>query len=201
MKNKIIDYVSHPYKILYALNNRKIIYLTDKTFLKIRYRCTFNEELNLKEPKKFDEKLQWLKLYDRKEIYTTMVDKYEAKKYVAQIIGNEYIIPTIGVYNKFEEIDFERLPNQFVIKCTHDSGSVVVCRDKTKFDYFEAKKKINKSLKSNYYREGREWPYKNVKPRIIVEEYFEDSKTKDLIDYKIYAFRGKCEYVMTCIDR
>ena len=140
------------------------------------YKNVFNKELDLEEPKTFNEKLQWLKLYDRKNIYTTMVDKYEAKQYVSNIIGKEYIIPTYDVYEKFEDIDFKKLPNQFVLKTTHDSGGLVICRDKKTFNYKKAKSKLNKDLKKNYYLNGREWPYKNVHPRIIAEKYMQNKE-------------------------
>ena len=142
-----------------------------------QYKKVFRKRLNLKKVKTFNEKLQWLKLYDRKSIYTTMVDKYEAKKYVAERIGDDYIIPTIGVWDSFDEIDFDKLPNRFVLKCTHDSGGLVICKDKESLDIKKAKKKIEKCLNCNYYLRYREWPYKNVKPRIIAEQYMEDKKT------------------------
>ncbi len=168
-------------------------FINDEKFLKKKYYLRTGKELDLDSPRTFNEKLQWLKLYDRKDIYTTMVDKCEAKKYVANIIGEEYIIPTIGIYNKFDEIDFNKLPNQFVIKCTHDSGGLVICKDRTKLDIDEVKKKINKCLKKNYYYSGREWPYKNVKPRIIIEKYIEDKNSKTMRDYKFFCFNGKPE--------
>ena len=175
--------------------------MDDAKYLKKKYRLKMGKELDLDNPKTFNEKLQWLKLSDRKDIYTTMVDKYEAKKYVANIIGKEYIIPTFGVYNKFDEIDFAKLPKRFVIKCTHDSGGLVICRDKAKFDKKAAKKKINKSLKRNYYYSGREWPYKNVKPRIIIEKYMEEDGKDELIDYKVMCFGGKAKMIFTCTER
>lgn len=175
--------------------------LPDKTFLKLKYRMIFHKKLNLSEPKTYNEKLQWLKLYDRKPIYTTMVDKYAVKEYVAEKIGKEYIIKTIGVYDKFEEIDFEKLPNKFVMKCTHDSGGLVICRDKSKLDVEKAKKKIKKSLKRNYYLHGREWPYKDVKPRIIIEEYMEDKETQELRDYKFFCFDGEVKALFIATDR
>lgn len=169
----------------------------DDIYLKKRYKAFVGNELNLDNPQTFNEKLQWLKIHDRKPIYTTMVDKYEAKKYVAKLIGEEYIIPTLGVWDNFNDICFDTLPNQFVLKCTHDSGGLVICRDKSKLDIKNIREKINKSLKRNYYYSGREWPYKNVKPRIIAEEYMEDDKTKELQDYKFFCFDGhvKCLYV------
>lgn len=180
------------------INKMKIVldkfilrFLSDKNYLKIKYRLEMGKKLNLDNPQTFNEKLQWLKLYDRKEIYTTMVDKYEAKKYVADIIGEEYIIPTLGIYDKFDDIDFDSLPSQFVMKCTHDSGGIVICKDKNIFDKEQAKKKINKHLKRNFYKNFREWPYKNVKPRIIIEEFIGEN----LMDYRIYCFNGKARYI------
>lgn len=175
--------------------------LPDKTFIKLKYWTRFHKFPNLKNPKTFNEKMQWLKLYNRKPEYTTMVDKFEAKKYVAGIIGEEYIIPTLGVWDKFEDIDFDKLPDQFVLKCTHDSGGLCICKDKATFDIEKAKKKIKKSLKTNYYYEGREWPYKNVKPRIIAEKYMEDEKTKELRDYKFFCFDGEVKALYIASER
>jgi len=173
------------------LDRRNILrILSDKAYLKILFKLRLNKSLNLKNPKTFNEKLQWLKLYDRKPIYTTMVDKYQAKEYVANIIGDEYIIPTLGVWDRFDDIDFDSLPNQFVLKCTHDSGGLVICRDKSTLDKAAAKQKIEKSLKVNYYWRGREWPYKNVKPRIIAEKFLDDGSGDAIYDYKFFCFNG-----------
>lgn len=175
--------------------------LPDKIYLKLKYYIIFHKKLNLKSPTTYNEKLQWLKLYNRKKIYTQMVDKYEVKKYVANIIGEEYIIPTLGVYDKFDDIDFQKLPKQFVIKCTHDSGGLVICKDKDSFNYEQAKIKINKSLKNNYFYSGREWPYKNVKPRIIIEKYIEDESGYELKDYKFFCFDGEPKTMFIATDR
>ena len=165
-------------------------WLPDKYCLHLMYWARLNKRLNLKTPQTLNEKMQWLKLYDRKPVYTTMVDKYEAKIYAAERIGPEYIIPTLGVWERFEDIDFDALPQQFVLKCTHDSGGLAIVKDKNNWDREAAKKKIEKSLKRNYYLHGREWPYKNVKPRIIAESYLEDLETGELRDYKWYCFQG-----------
>lgn len=157
--------------------------------------------LNLQNPQTFSEKLQWLKLYDRRPEYTTMVDKYAVKKYVSDKIGEQYIIPTLGVWESFDEIDFSKLPNQFVLKCTHDSGGLVICKNKNTFDIQDAKAKIEKSLKNNYYYSSREWPYKKVKPRIIAEEYMEDTQTSELRDYKFFCFNGKVKMLFIASDR
>ena len=165
--------------------------LPDKLYLKIKYRRIMHKKLNLQDPKTFNEKLQWLKLYNRKPEYTTMVDKYAVKKYVASRIGDEFIIPTIGVWNSFDEIDFDKLPKQFVLKCTHDSGGLVICKDKNNLNLEVARRKIERSLANNYYYTGREWPYKNVKPRIIAEEYLSnDGDENELTDYKVLCFNG-----------
>lgn len=166
--------------------------LPDEEYLRRLYKARLGRELNLENPKGFNEKLQWLKIHDRKPQYTMMVDKYEAKQYVAKIIGKEHIIPTLGVWNKFDDINFDELPNQFVLKCTHDSGGLVICNDKKGFDKNAAKKKINQCLKRNFYWYGREWPYKNVPKRIIAEQYLSnDEKSDELSDYKVLCFNGE----------
>jgi len=193
---KILTYLKNPMRAFVKLGGLGFFnWMSDETYLKIAFRSLMGKKLDLKNPQTFNEKLQWLKLYDRKPIYTTMVDKYEAKKYVADIIGEQYIIPTLGVWDKFEDINFDKLPNQFVLKCTHDSGGLVICRDKSKFDVSAAKKKINRSLKRNYFWQGREWPYKNVQPRIIAEKYMEDAQSGDLKDYKFYCFNGEPKFL------
>lgn len=197
MLKKIVDYLLHPQYILLWLDNKRIITLNDEKFLKIKFKKVFKYSLNLKNPKTFNEKLQWLKLYDRKDIYTKMVDKYDVKEYVSNIINNEYIIKTLGIYNCFDDIEFDKLPNQFVIKCTHDSGGIIIVKDKTKLNIKKARKKINKHLNRNYYYPGREWPYKNIKPRIIIEEYMGEN----LNDYKIMCFNGEPYYSFVCTDR
>lgn len=188
-------------KLKMHLAKKNIIKVSDEEYLKYQYKEVLGKELNLDNPVTFNEKLQWLKINDRKKIYTKMADKYEAKEYAANIIGNEYIIPTIGVYDNFDEIQFEELPNQFVMKCTHDSGGIVICKNKNEFDKKKVKKKIEKLLKSNYYYLAREWPYKDIKPKIIIEEYIQDEDVNDLIDYKFYCFNGKAKVIVVCSNR
>ena len=172
---RVLRVLKEPKRILFYLESKGFFnFLSDEKYLKFFYKLNMGKKLNLENPKTFNEKLQWLKLYDRKDIYTTMVDKYEVKRYVTDLIGEEYIVKNFGVWDSFDEIDFDKLPNQFVLKCTHDSGGLVICRDKSKLDIEKAKQKINKSLNRNYFYNGREWPYKNVKPRIIAEEYLEN---------------------------
>jgi len=194
---------------MFSLNFRQLglsllarvgFFMGDKTFLKVQYRLTMGKRLNLNSPHTFNEKLQWLKINNRKPEYTTMVDKFAVKDYVAAIIGREYIIPTIGVWDKVEDVGWDSLPNAFVLKCTHDSGGLVVCKDKKMLDKGVAIKRLQKSLKTDYYALGREWPYKNVPRRIIAEQYLEsDSRTGDLPDYKFFCFNGKVKmcYVAT----
>ena len=181
---KIYSYFLYKFSWLYS----------DRTFLKKLYKYRMGKELNLDSPRSYSEKIQWLKLYNRRPEYTQMVDKYEVKKYVADKIGEEYIIPTIGVWNKVDDIDFEKLPNQFVLKCTHDSGGIVICKDKNKLNIEDTKKLLRKTLKKNYYLQNREFPYKNVVPRIIAEQYMVDESGYELKDYKVFCFGGVAKY-------
>lgn len=199
---KLTEVISHPRLALFSMGmHRWIKGFKDETYLKLMYKCRFGRSLDLNDPQTFNEKLQWLKLYDRKPEYTTMVDKYEVKNYIAQELGEQYVIPTIGVWDHFDEIDFDKLPDQFVLKCTHDSGGFVICRDKKKLDKNAAKKKIEKCLRNNYFYLGREWPYKKVKARIIAEPYMEDKEEKELRDYKFFCFDGYVDNVMLAMDR
>lgn len=181
--------------------------LPDKLYLKLRFRLMLGRRLNINSPKTYNEKLQWLKLYNRKPEYTQMVDKAAVKEYVANLIGEEYIIPTIGIWERFDDIDFDALPEQFVLKCTHDSGGLVICRDKSKFNIAKARKTIEKSLKVNYYYHNREWPYKNVKPRIIAEKYMSlpstqvELSTSSMVDTEaLQSHYGLLDYKFMCFD-
>ena len=199
---KLIKLIKNPYIVIEVLAGYgKLKFLSDRLYVRLVYRARVGKKLNLLNPQSFNEKLQWLKLNYNNPKYISLVDKYEAKKIVAGIIGEQYIIPTIGVYSSFSEIDFEELPEQFVIKCTHDSGGYVICKDKKMLDINEARKKIEKTLRTNYYWSGREWPYKHVVPRIIIEKYMEDENTEDLTDYKLMCFQGKVKCIFTCTER
>lgn len=178
------------YRLSYLSMNRMAWLVSSEKFLKAKYRKRMGRELNLSPPITYTEKLQWLKLYDHRPEYTTMVDKYTVKQYVAERIGEEYIIPLLGVWERVEDIDFDSLPDRFVLKTTHDSGGLVICKDKSTLDINAAKKKLKYFLKRKYYDYNREWPYKNVKPRIIAEAYMEDSSYKELRDYKFFTFGG-----------
>lgn len=198
---KLVQCIMHPSKIMWGLSVRGIIPMDDERFLKKQFKQFMGYELDLNNPKTFDEKLNWLKLHDRNPLYTQLVDKFEVKQYIAKKIGERYVIPTIGIYNSFDEIDFESLPQQFVLKCTHDSGGLILVKNKNNFNIRVAKKKIKKALTRNYYYRGREWPYKNVKPRIIIEEYVEDTRTNELRDYKFYCFNGIVKGVLVATNR
>lgn len=175
--------------------------LPDSAFIKLKYYWMFGKLPNLKDPKTYNEKVNWLKLHDRKPLYSTLVDKYEVKRYVADRIGEEHIIPTYGVFNTVNEINLNQLPERFVLKGTHDGGSIVICKDKSTFDFEAAKKKLEKSLRTNFYWHGREWPYKAVKPRIIAEAFMEDAETSELRDYKFFCFDGVVRALFIATDR
>ncbi len=202
MIEKIKAFMDNPvYFITSPASKGYLNWMPDAMYLKILYRLSMGETCNLKNPVKYNEKLQWLKLHDRKPEYARMVDKYEVRGYIAETIGEEYLIPCYGVFDSFEEIDFSKLPEQFVLKCTHDSGSVEICKDKAKFDFEGAKDRLTGAMGKNYYNTYREWPYKNVKPRIIAEKYMVDKCSNDLNDYKIMCFNGAVKCAFTCTER
>ena len=175
-------------------------YLSDEAYIKQMFLHKMGYRLDLTNPRTFNEKIQWLKLYNRRPEYITMVDKYEAKRYLGQAIGDQYVIPSLGVWDKFDEINFDTLPEQFVLKCTHGWGGVVIVKDKSKLDIKKAKKDIERSLKRNHYYTEREWVYKNIKPRIIAEKYMTD-RGNGLIDFKVHNFNGEPKVIVVCEDR
>jgi len=194
--------IQDPKIILWGLASRGYLnFIPDSIYIKIAYRLILGKPLNLKNPQTFNEKLQWLKIYDKNPVYTMLADKYEVRKYIEKTIGENYLIPLLGVYDSFSEINFDKLPDKFVIKCTHDSGSIVICKDKSSFNIKEAKKRINNCLKRNYYNCWREWPYKNIKPRIICEQYMVDESGTELKDYKILCFNGEPKVVQVDSNR
>ena len=196
MKNKIINSIHHylekPSRFFIRFFLTKIP-MSDKKYLKKWYRLKYGEKLNLDNPQTYNEKLQWLKLYDRRPIYTKMVDKYAVKELVAEMIGSKYVIPLLGVWSTPKEIDFNALPQQFVLKVTHGGGSggVVICKDKVTLNKEFVIKKLTKCMKYDGYAGNKEWPYKDVCRRIIAEEYMEDNMTKELRDYKFFCFDGE----------
>ena len=174
--------------------------IPDKLFLKMLYRIKTGRKLHLKNPKTYSEKLNWLKIYDRNPLYTRLVDKYEVREYVKERIGEDYLFPLLGVWDKFDEIDFKALPERFVLKCTHDFGSVIIVNDKAQFDIEKARRAINGELKYNFFYRGREWAYKNVRPRIIAEKNMQEGETR-LTDYKFFCFGGEVKYVFVAQGR
>ncbi len=199
--NKIKKCIKNPKKIIIYLASKGIIKYDDKKYLEFVFEEHLGEKLDLENPKTYNQKLQWLKLYNRNPEYTKLVDKYEVRKYIAETVGEKYLIPCYGVYNSVKEIDFDKLPNEFVLKTTHDSGTVVICKDKKTFDKKAAIKKLKKRLKRNYYYLWREWPYKDVKPRIIAEKYMQEGSNISLTDYKFYCFDGIPKMLLIVIDR
>lgn len=202
-------------KTVYVINKKMIshaisyilrhyfTWLPDKLYLHLLFRVEIGYRLNLKNPQTFSEKIQWLKLYDFRPKYTKMVDKVAVKKIVADIIGDEYIIPTLGVWNSFDEIDFDSLPDRFVLKTSHGGGGggVVVCPNKNKLDKIVAQKIINSSLRKDISRSYREKPYRDVPRRILAEKYLTNGYDKDLPDYKFYCFNGEPCYCQVIRDR
>ena len=167
-----------------------VIPIPDKLYLHLKYYLRMGKRLHLRHPRTFNEKLQWLKLYGRRPIDTVLSDKYAVKDFISKTIGSQYVIPLLGVWQNFDEIDFASLPNQFVLKCTHDSGGIVICKDKKQLDIEAARMKINRGLKNNFYVYSREKAYRDIPRRIIAEEFKEDSITKELRDYKFFCFDG-----------
>lgn len=194
LKKYIID-------LLEIIELRRRRHVNPEEYLPHIFNLRMGKYPDLSNPQTYSEKLQWMKLYYHNPLYTKLVDKYEVKDYVAKIIGSEYIIPTIAVWNSVKEINWNELPDQFVLKCTHDSGGLVICKDKSIFNKRKAIKKLTKCLKKNYYYDGFEWPYKNVKPRIIAEQYMEDSKTQELRDYKFFCFDGVVKALFIATER
>lgn len=193
--SKIRTFIENPqYFITSPAAKGWLNWVPDSLYLKVLYRIIMGRKLNLKNPMEYNEKLQWLKLNDRKPEYSTMVDKYEVRGYIADLLGDKYLIPCLGIYDSVDDIDIDALPERFVLKCTHDSGSVEICKDKSSFDIEGARHRLAQAMKRNYYATYREWPYKYVKPRIIAEGYLEGDGG-DLKDYKVMCFNGEAKII------
>ena len=176
--------------------------LSDKAYLQKCYKVKMGRPLDLENPQLFSEKMQWLKLYDRKAEYTTMVDKIKAKEYVGSIIGEEHIIPLLGEWDNADDIDFDALPEQFVIKCNHNSGGgLCICKDKKSLDTDAVRKDLRDVMRGDYYAEKREWPYKDVQKKIFAEQYMVDESGTELKDYKLYCFNGEPKLVQIDYQR
>lgn len=197
----IVEYIRQPQKAILPLAGKGYLnWMSDRTFLKLLFRANVGYSLDLDNPHTFNEKLQWLKLYDHNIKYITFVDKYEVKSYISKAIGEEYVIPTIEVWDKVSEIDFEILPDRFVLKCVHGSGCNIICKDKNTLNIQKTKEKLESWMHTSWYWLGREWPYKEIKPRIIAEKYLEDG-TGQLMDYKFFCFNGEVKCFKIDFDR
>lgn len=195
-KNEIIRYIWRKISKLGLLN-----FLSDELFVKLEYKLKMKNDLDIANPKRYNEKLQWLKLYDHNPLYTDLVDKYEVREYVEDLIGKDYLIPVYGVYRNYDDINFDNLPNQFVLKPTHTSGDVFLCKDKSEINHTELKKDISQWLKKDYFDYHREWPYKNIQPRIVCEKFMIEKGSDRIKDYKFFCFDGKPELMFVASDR
>lgn len=200
---KIRKGLKHPSMVYDKIYHAVLIVLikNDEKYVKWDYFLNMGRFPNLKNPKTYNEKLCWLKLNAKNSEYTKMVDKYEAKEYVRNIIGDNYIIPSYGVWDDYDDVDWESLPNQFVLKTTHDSGWVIICKDRKLFDVKATRKKVLESMRKNLYDTHREYPYKNLKPRIIIEKLMEEKGSNTLKDYKFFCFDGKVKMLFVATDR
>ena len=202
MSNRLKKMITNPYlTLMYICEKPPFNMISDKKYLEIFFRAYQGYRLDLKAPVTFNEKIQWLKLYDRKPIYTELSDKYLVRDYISRTIGEQYLIPSLGVWTDANDIDFDKLPNQFVLKCNHDSGSIVVCTDKGNFDRAKAIHKLNRALHTDYYWHGREYNYKKIDRRIIAEEYISDDNSDQLTDYKFFCFDGEPRFIQVDVDR
>lgn len=200
---KLLGVFKNPRKILlYMIGMGMFDFLSDKSYIKLEYRLNQKKKLNLDAPVSYSEKLQWIKLYDHNPLYTDVVDKYKVRDFVKERIGEEYLIPLLGVWDDPNEIDFDSLPDKFVLKCNHNSGKgMTICKDKSKADFDEIRSELKKGLNEDYFKVHREWPYKNVERKIICEKYMEDAETGELRDYKFFCFDGKPEILLLISER
>ena len=198
-------YLNNRFNVLLSILLEKYgHWIPDRQYLELKFRICMGERLDFQHPMTYNEKLQWIKLFDRNPEYTMMVDKVAAKNYVSTILGGyDHIIPTLGIFEHAEDINFDVLPDQFVLKCSHDSGSRIICLNKNSLKIRSVQKKLNRYLKRNYFYKDREWPYKNVPPQIIAEKYMCDVQSENATpgDFKFYCFDGKVECILVCMDR
>lgn len=203
MLRRVLNVLKSPENFGYWLSGRKVCRLIpDELYIKFKYRCILGRKLDLNNPQYLSEKIQWLKLHDKNKLYPTLVDKYAVREYIENVLGEEYLVPILGVWENPDDIEWDTLPQKFVLKCTNGSHTNIICTNKEKLDIAESLKLLRKWLKSNqtfYY--GREWPYKNVKPRIIAEQFIESTNKGGLVDYKFMCFDGKADNVMLCTER
>lgn len=187
-------------RVALSLRNN-LRFIPDEEFIRMCFKANLHYKLDLDHPRTFNEKLQWCKLHYHNPVLTTLVDKYDVRSFVRERIGDEYLVPLYGVYDSVEEIDIDELPEKFVLKCTHDSQSTIVCTDKSRFDFEVAKKRLRTALQRNWYWQGREWAYKDITPRVVAEAYLDEPGRQTPTDYKFYCFDGKAALVQTDADR
>lgn len=200
--SNLLFLLKNPKKLIRVLGHRGLFnFIPDLPYLKLIYWAEMGKKLNIKNPQTFNEKIQWLKLYDRDTDKIKYVDKYEVRNYIAKTIGKQYLIPLINVYDEVNQINWSTLPNTFVLKCTHGSGSNIICKNKNNLDINLAKKKLKKWMNQNWYNFGREWEYKHIKPRIICEKFIVDDSGNDLKDYKIMCYNGSAKCIFVCLNR
>ena len=196
--NRFFRGVKKPRLVLYVIVSKYLnsFFNNDEKYLKTIFRLYTGQKLDLNNPQTFNQKLQWLKLYAHKPVYAIMADKYAVKKYVADIVGEEYVVPCLGVWERAEDIDFDTLPNQFVLKCTHNSGvGRCICKDKSKIDLIKVRRNIAKGLKEDYYRPGRDKQYRDIPKKIIADQYLDDGTGTELRDYKWWCFNGEPKFM------
>ena len=199
---KALKYLRNPARIFFYLGLKgHFRFIPDELYVRICYRIQMGKRLELDPPRTFNEKLQWLKLHDRRPEQTRWVDKYEVRKLIAETAGEDHLFSLLGVWDRVEDVEWDRLPDRFVLKCTHDSGGTVICRDKSRFDVRAARRKLAAGLKRNYYWAGREWAYKDVRPRIIAEPLMVDESGTELKDYKFFCFDGEPRLIQVDFDR
>ena len=191
----------NPYR-LFAIASRFgfFSHMSDERYLKLLYRGVIGRELHLDPPVLYSEKIQWLKLHDKNPLYPTLCDKLAAREFVRQRVGEEHVIDLLGVWERAEQIDFATLPEQFVLKCTHDSGSAIVCRDRSTFDPLAARTKLHRKLRRNYSLAGREWPYRDVPRRILAEHFLTGSDGAQAEEYKFFCFHGTVRLLLICTN-
>lgn len=206
MKNNIVKKIirfclNKDYRFLILANRGFYAYLDDKKYLERMFRVQLGKNLNFENPVTFNEKIQWLKINNRESEYTIMVDKYKVREYISETIGEQYLIPLLGVWDSPDEINFDILPDEFVLKCNHNSGlGMCICKNKSTLNIEKVKQDLSNGLNENYYLLYREWPYKNVEKKIIAEKYMSD-QGKELQDYKIHCFNGIPKIILVCRDR
>jgi len=200
--NQFVKAIKKPYLILpHFWGKMSKLIKSDELYLKVYYKLVVGKKLDLKHPKTFTAKLQWLKLHNTSALCTLLVDKYRVREFIKEKLGEEYLIPLLGVWERFDEIDFDKLPDEFVLKTNHGSGGVVLCRNKADLIKAEARKKLENSLKENYFWAGREYPYKNVPPKIIAEKYMLDENGQSPVDYKFFCFDGEPKVLFYATER